>query len=243
VPIGLYIHTVYQDDCHLKLGRAWHWLQEHSMWTLCHHFGQIEIVREAELDPKRQYIFGIYPHGILILSRIALFGGILTTLFPGISFLSLAARAMFNIPGCRELSLWLGGIDANRKTAKYALEHGKSLIIYPGGTREIFQTDPNSSETVLIIRDGFIKLAIEHGCDLLPCFVFGEKWMYDRLSVPQKIQNYFMARLRVPVLLFWGQWGTWMPKKNTFLSMVFGRPIRVEKMLNPTAADIERLQR
>ena len=32
-------------------------------------------MRTTKLDPARQYIFAVYPHGILIVSRIGLYGG------------------------------------------------------------------------------------------------------------------------------------------------------------------------
>lgn len=48
------------------------------------HTPQIE--REVELDPARQYIFGWHPHGILLLSRFAIYGGLWDKLFPGIRF-------------------------------------------------------------------------------------------------------------------------------------------------------------
>jgi hypothetical protein len=71
---------------------------------------------------------------------------------------------MFFIPGCRQLSVWLGGIDAGRLTAKRALDAGKSLIIYPGGSKEIFKTDPESKETILIVREVCMRLSqtLEH---------------------------------------------------------------------------------
>lgn len=39
-----------------------------------------------ELDPSRQYILGWHPHGILLLSRFAIYGGLWAKLFPGIHF-------------------------------------------------------------------------------------------------------------------------------------------------------------
>ncbi len=38
---------------------------------------------------------------------------------------------MFYIPGCREICLWLGAIDASRHIAEKQLENGLSLFVYP----------------------------------------------------------------------------------------------------------------
>lgn len=45
----------------------------------------IHIIREQELDPKKQYIFGFHPHGIIIFSRVAWVGGSWEKTFPGIT--------------------------------------------------------------------------------------------------------------------------------------------------------------
>ena len=47
--------------------------------------------------------------------------------------------------------------------------------MYPGGSREIFDTDPNVKHTTLYLtkRRGFVRLAMQHGADLVPVFIFG----------------------------------------------------------------------
>jgi 2-acylglycerol O-acyltransferase 2 len=71
-------------------------------------------------------------------------------------------------------------VDASRATADKVLNDGTSIVVYPGGVPEIFKTDPNSkvNELVLKKRLGFVKLAMRHGAELVPSFVFGEKWLY-----------------------------------------------------------------
>ena len=50
-------------------------------------------------------------------------------------------------------------------------------MLIPGGTRELMLTDGQSSETKLVLlgRKGFVKLAIQHGLQLVPGYCFGEK--------------------------------------------------------------------
>ena len=78
-----------------------------------------------------------------------------------------------------------------------------------GGSDEIFETDPNSPVTTLIVRKGFIKLAVQTGCDLVPAFVFGEKWLYHRKPVSERVKNWFMRQLRMPLIVFWGRYFSW----------------------------------
>jgi hypothetical protein len=50
----------------------------------------MKIIREQELEPSKQCIFGFHPHGIIVLSRIAIFGGCFEDIFPGIKYRSMA---------------------------------------------------------------------------------------------------------------------------------------------------------
>jgi hypothetical protein len=47
---------------------------------------------------------------------------------------------MFWVPCCREVCLWMGGVDASKTTAESLLQRGVSLQVYPGGSKEIFET-------------------------------------------------------------------------------------------------------
>lgn len=81
--LAAYMRSYYNGD-ELKKGRPWPWLRRLSIWELMQSYLGLEVVREAKLDPERQYIFGTHPHGIIILSRTASYGGIFERLFPGI---------------------------------------------------------------------------------------------------------------------------------------------------------------
>lgn len=83
IMLTVYLRTYYNGD-ELKRGRPWDWLRKNPIWELMQNYVQLEVVREAKLDPKRQYIFGIHPHGIIILSRTSTYGGVFERLFPGI---------------------------------------------------------------------------------------------------------------------------------------------------------------
>lgn len=39
------------------------------------------------------------------------------------------------------------------------------------------------NEIILSRRLGFVRLAIRHGADLVPTFVFGEKWLHKCVRV------------------------------------------------------------
>ncbi|CAL8101517.1 unnamed protein product [Orchesella dallaii] len=244
IMLTMYLRTYYTVD-ELKRGRPWNWLRTHRLWKLMQNYLQLEVVREAKLDPKRQYIFGTHPHGIIILSRTSTYGNLFERLFPGIEQRVLGATPMFNLPGSRELCLWMGAVRADKANAVQILEkHKLSLLLYPGGSSEIFETDSESTDTVIIARKGFIRLALQHGCDLVPSFVFGEKHAYHKLNLPEKFKKFMMETLRTPLIIFWGKFFTWLPlqQEKFYLSTIFGKPIRVEKAVaEPSEEEVNEL--
>ena len=81
----------FTDQSQFKTGRVWEWFRQNRLWYLSHQYTELEVVRTQQLDPSRQYIFAVYPHGILIISRIGLYGGTFERLFPGVDTRSQTA--------------------------------------------------------------------------------------------------------------------------------------------------------
>jgi len=238
--IVLYLPSFFNGDQY-RLGRQWEYFRQHRFWRYTQNYLNVRIIREQPLDSSKQYIFAIQPHGILILSRASMYGGIFEQLFPGITTRTLAASPMFYIPICREISLFCGAVDAGKNTALQILKKGWSLIIYPGGSKEIFETNPHSHNTNLVARSGFLRLAMESGCQVVPAFVFGEKWLYNRFYLPHSFTRFFMKTLRLPLLIFWGRFLSYVPIQKQ-LATVYGRPLTVPHIENPTRQQVEKVE-
>ena len=233
---GTWVYALsFLDGSSTRLGRPWDAVRQWAGWRLGHEYVGLRVVRTARLDGAGggaggdpQYVFGWHPHGILILSRMACYGGVFEALFPGIETRVLGATPIFFWPGSREVSLWLGAVDASMATAKRVLAAGLSVIVYPGGSKEIFKTDRRSSETVLELRErtGFVRLAMQHGAPLVPVVVFNERHAYERVDLPTWLRDLCLRTLRVPVLLFYGRFGL-LPFRLS-LGVVFGAPMAVE---------------
>ncbi|KAJ8566177.1 hypothetical protein ON010_g6948 [Phytophthora cinnamomi] len=228
--VALYLPSFFSGAQKTGKGNVWESLRTSSLWGLMNKFLRIKIIREQELDPQKRYIFGFHPHGIIVLSRVAIFGSNFDYVFPGIKNRR------------REMCLWMGGVDASRSTGEKVLKEGNSIIVYPGGVPEIFRTDPNSKETQLVLkkRFGFIKLAMRQGVDLVPTFVFGEKWLYNKWSPPKALTEFFRKAFGIPVLVFWGKFW-WMPKaptKDKHYGLVYGKPISVKHTETPTDDEV-----
>ncbi|KAG5176427.1 diacylglycerol acyltransferase [Tribonema minus] len=219
--------------------RKWPALVRAAFWTHVHRYLSLKVERLAELDPSKQYVFGLHPHGILVLSRAATYGPVWPTLFPGIDTRTLAATPLFQAPLVREICLWLGAVDARRAVAAKILAQGTSILLYPGGSREIFTTDGDSKETVLELsrRLGFIRLAVQSGASLVPVFTFGEKWAYSRVMAPRRVWRAALRYFKFPLIAFWGRWFTCTPRRVR-LGMVVGRPIEVKQCSEPSVDEL-----
>ena len=71
--LAVYLPTFF-DRSQFKKGRPWHGFRQSALWRLTSRYIGIEVVRTKRLEAGKQYMFGVYPHGILILSRIAMYG-------------------------------------------------------------------------------------------------------------------------------------------------------------------------
>jgi 2-acylglycerol O-acyltransferase 2 len=147
--------------------------------------GDMSLVRTVELDPKKQYILGVHPHGILP------FGSIINLstncnkagdLLKGLELRGLAASFCFYVPVYRDLLLSGGVMDAARYVARRVLAEGKSIMLVPGGATEALYANIGWNTIYLKKRKGFIKLALETGSTLVPIYSFNENDTYAILQ-------------------------------------------------------------
>ena len=81
-----------------------------------------------------------------------------------------------------------------------------------------------------------MRLAVQHGVDVLPVFVFGELETVRAVSpVPRVVAEFCMRRLRFSTALFVGRWGTFVPNRVPF-HMVVGAPVAVGASFKRDAA-------
>jgi 1-acyl-sn-glycerol-3-phosphate acyltransferase len=82
--------------------------------------------------------------------------------------MGLAFDAMFGIPRVRELMRKIGQMPASMKNAQAALASGRSVLVYPGGSYEVFRPFKERNRIVFNGRKGFIKLALRTGVPIVP---------------------------------------------------------------------------
>lgn len=223
-------------------GRPWPAFENLHLWQRIFAWFPMKLIVAAPLPPGGQYIFGVHPHGGLAFNR-GMFGfntsKFWRVAYPGIDFRVLTATAAFRVPLIREMWLWSYCIDASKPVATRALRAGTSLLLYPGGEKEQLLTVRGRHRVFLNSRKGFIKLALQHGCSLVPVYVFGETDLYTHWGCALGLRTWIVKRLGAAIVLLSGSCGL-LPHR-TSLTSVSGPPIHVPRVADPTQRQIDEL--
>jgi len=155
----------------------------------------------------------------------------------------LAASVLFAIPFVREGLSLLGCVDASKPTAEYNLRKGRSLLIFVGGEKEQLMTRRHEHKVVVKSRQGFVRLALEHGVDLVPMYVFGENDCYHLSTFLQGPREWLVKNFRIGLPIAWGPLYFLCPfwPLRQKLVVEIGKPIKVQKTENPTPEQVDEL--
>ena len=96
--------------------------------------------------------------------------------------LGLAHTIAVNHPIFRWFMPKIGAIPAEPKLALRALEHGYSLLTYPGGMKELFRPFKDRKKIEFFDRKGFIKIALEANVPIVPIVSVGAHESYIILN-------------------------------------------------------------
>ena len=82
--------------------------------------------------------------------------------------MGLAFDGIYAVPGWRELMRKIGQMPASMDNAQAALGDGCSVLLYPGGTYEVFRPWKDRNRITFKGRKGFIRLALQAGVPVVP---------------------------------------------------------------------------
>ena len=211
---------------------------------------RIEFTGGAPQPQQRstRFILGVHPHGISAIERVLFWGARderWDRAFPGVDTRDLIASTLMLAPGARLWCLWSGCVAAGRQTAKRVLQSTDcSLLLYPGGEKEALLASPDHHAVYVLRHKGFCRLALEHGADLLPCYVFGATQQFSTSTWLMGLRRWVQSTLSIAVPLFWGNaLLPWVPRRSRPLVAVVGEPIRVQAVEAPTQQQVDDLHR
>uniref|UniRef100_A0A0K0DH36 Acyltransferase n=1 Tax=Angiostrongylus cantonensis TaxID=6313 RepID=A0A0K0DH36_ANGCA len=256
-PICLaYFVWMYYDRNSPKQGAyrsTWFMRQRIHKWYA--DYFPVKLHKTEELSPNENHLIGSHPHGVISIAAFINFAtngtGILEK-FPNIVFHLCTLVGQFYTPLRREWGLLHGMIDCSRDSLTYILsgKQGKACVLVIGGAEEALDAHPGHHILTLHRRKGFIKLALETGANLVPCYSFGENEIFKQADNPKgsmirMIQTTVKNLFGFSPPFFYGQ-GIFV---NNFgllpyrkpINTVLGAPIKVSKTENPTQEQIDEL--
>jgi 1-acyl-sn-glycerol-3-phosphate acyltransferase len=94
------------------------------------------------------------------------------------------------IPGWRDMiQKNLGAVEASRENCRELMKRGDSLLVFPGGTREICKKKGEEYILKWSDRRGFVRMAMEHGYDIIPVAAVGAEETYTVVRDANDILN------------------------------------------------------
>ncbi|MDM1764633.1 MULTISPECIES: lysophospholipid acyltransferase family protein [unclassified Acinetobacter] len=96
-----------------------------------------------------------------------------------IAIVSLADHMHFHIPVWKEVVKRVGGVDGVQAYAKQAMQQGYSILVFPGGGREVIKRKGEAYQLIWKQRYGFLKLAQEFGYDIAPFVALGGDEVFE----------------------------------------------------------------
>jgi 2-acylglycerol O-acyltransferase 2 len=187
-------------------------------------------------DADRQ-LFCYHPHGIYTLGCLKI-----AAERPDVTVLSSPFLYHF-APVFRFIVGILKGENfgsVGRKDLMNIMKKGRTpLMLVPGGFHEATIVCPGTERVYLKNRKGFVKYALRHGYDLVPCYTIGES---DLMANPQGAWGFrfFMNALSLPAVLPWGfPLLPLLPRRGVEMVTTIGPPVKVPRIRNPTDEDVK----
>jgi hypothetical protein len=114
------------------------------------------------------------------------------------------------------------------------------LALPPGGFEEATITCTEKDRVFIKRRTGFVKLALQHGYNIVPVYAFGENKTYWNIQGLWKLRLWLNG-LGFPAIVVFGSWlAPLLPKRNPRgLMVVAGEPVVMPTIANPTREEVK----
>jgi 1-acyl-sn-glycerol-3-phosphate acyltransferase len=138
-----------------------------KMETFTSYFGAE--VRGMDRVPKSPVLLvGNHSGGLITPDTSALYAAWYRTRGFEDPLMGLAFDGIYGVPGWGALMRKIGQMPASMDNAQVALGDGCSVLLYPGGSYEVFRPWKDRNRVVFNGRKGFIRLALQAGVPVVP---------------------------------------------------------------------------
>lgn len=119
-----------------------------------------------------------------------------------VAVVSIADHSHFYLPLWRSVVKKFGAVDGVPAYVREAMRQGYSILVFPGGGREVLKREGEQYQLIWKQRYGFLKLAQEFGYDIVPFAALGGDEVFDIGFDANKVvqHQYFQKLLQVPHL-------------------------------------------
>lgn len=97
----------------------------------------------------------------------------------GVFLRALGDHLHFQVPLWRDLLTRFGTVEGTRENCHALMRAGESILVFPGGGREVFKHHGEKYRLIWKERVGFVRLAVAHGYPILPVAAVGAEECYD----------------------------------------------------------------
>ena len=99
----------------------------------------------------------------------------------GVFLRALGDHLHFRVPIWRDMLTHFGTVDGTRQNCRALMRAGESILVFPGGGREVFKHKREKYRLIWKERVGFVRLAVQFGYPIVPLAAVGAEECYDIL--------------------------------------------------------------
>lgn len=162
----------------------------------------------------------------------------------GLVLRGLGDHLHFQVPGWRSLLGYFGAVDGTPASFEALMAQRQAVLVFPGGGREVAKRKGERHKLVWKQRSGFARLALAHGCTIVPFSAVGVEDAFDVLLDSEDLMQtpigWLARRLNVRPDVIWpivkGIGPTPLPRRVRY-DFEVGHPLRPQDVTDPDAPE------
>lgn len=125
----------------------------------------------------------------------------------------LADRALWKVPGLRQVIQAIGGLPGAPDSADALLRDGELVVVYPGGVDDSLKSSAQNHHLMWKKRAGFARVAMAARVPIIPIVGLGIDDMYKVLGREHVLGRRVFGSERYDLPFALGAYGTFMPRR------------------------------